>query len=546
MSLEFRALELHGGRMWERSRVVDVLAFMNRNAMNTLVLHESDLVHQVVYPRAYFDPYALWSDLPSRRGENAIFNNRAYFGHLLKLASDAGIQVWVNVKEIGFSDEVLSIHPEVFKDGVICPSEPFWSEYVEHKADELFSDFPLLSGMIVSLGSQESRASRVQNSCKCELCRSESLEQWYSRFISVLHRPVSRHGKQLAIRDFAYKPEDHTPLVRAMDAAPSDVIFCIKAMPHDFYITFPDNPAIGLLRRRQWVEYDVMGQFFGWGLMPCFVLEDLRARLKHWQSCNVEGGIFRIEWERINDLDCLDTLNETNLIAAAALARGIRVETADVCLHWLASKGWAEHNARWLADILDRTLPVVRHAAYINDAVSADNSMLPRSIQRAWWGMETRDSLAVWDTRRATDLDLDRAKVDAYVREKDDALAAAKALVERVRQSSAEVQAELKAYVERQFIYFDTWVEGLGLGAKICVYQRWLARTPDPIRTDIETMAGFLEQLARYAAKIQALSEDSSVPHQVVMLLDYRRALDILREGREALEQARASGSAPI
>src|ERR1700712_5068987 len=107
-----RAVEMHGQRMWERHSVVRTLAFMKRHQLNTLVLHESDLVHQVVYPRAYFDPYALWSDLPSRRGENAIFNKRAYLAHLLGLAEDAGVAVWVNVKEIGFSDEVLAIHPE--------------------------------------------------------------------------------------------------------------------------------------------------------------------------------------------------------------------------------------------------------------------------------------------------------------------------------------------------------------------------------------------------------------------------------------------------
>ena len=56
--------------------------------------------------------------------------------------------------------------------------------------------------------------------------------------------------------------------------APDDIVFCIKAMPHDFYLTFPDNPALGRLKREQWVEYDVLGQFFGWGVMPCFVFDD--------------------------------------------------------------------------------------------------------------------------------------------------------------------------------------------------------------------------------------------------------------------------------
>ena len=535
MALPFRAVEMHGQRMWERSRVVQVLAFMRQHGMNALVLHESDLVHQLVYPRKYFDPYALWSDLPSRRGENAIFNKRAYFEHLLRLAADAGIAVWINVKEIGFSDEVLALRPEVVKDGIVCPSEPFWTEYVTSKTEELFADFPALAGMIVSFGSQESRASRVQNRCQCPLCRSEPLRDWYARFIRALHEPAARHGKRLAVRDFAYKPEDHAPLIDAVGAAHADVIFCIKAMPHDFYITFPDNPAIGRLPREQWVEYDVMGQFFGWGVMPCLVLTDLRARMAHWERERVVGAIFRIEWERINDLDCLDTLNETNLIAAAALASGEDIDATEVCRRWLAAHGRDVNAAAWLAEILDATLPIVRHAAYIDDFVSADNSMLPRSVERAWWGMEVRDGLAAWDPRRRSDLDLDRAKTVRYVQEKDHALAAARALLSKLGNPAVVVDAGVRSFVEGQFAHFELWVEGLVLAAKVCLYSRWLLQTNDPVGSDdLSSLSTALAQLDAYASRARAVVEDSRVPHQVGMLVDHRRALDVVREGREA------------
>lgn len=530
--LHVRALELHGQRMWERESVLRVLSFMQRNDMNTLVLHESDLVHQIVYPRTCFDPYALWSDLPSRRGENAIFNRRAYIDHLLKLARDAGVAVWVNIKEIGFSDEVLAIHPELIKNGVVCPSEPFWQTYVEHKTGELFADFPLLAGMIVSFGSQESRASRVQNLCKCDLCAGEPLGAWYARFIEALREPASRHGKQLAIRDFAYKPQDHAPLIDAVDQAPQDVLFCIKAMPHDFYLSFPDNPAIAPRPRGQWVEYDVMGQFFGWGLMPCFVLDDLRRRMAHWARNGVEGGLFRIEWERINDLDALDTLNETNLIAAAALARGEEVDAIEVCRRWLASKDRDPRDAGWLADVLGRTPQVVKQAAYMGDFVSADNSMLPRSIERAWWGMEQRDSLAAWDPARSDDLTLDRAKLAAFLREKEQALAAAQALVAHIEAPVDLADPALQHFVRSHFAHFVVWVEGLALCAKVCLLSRWLTQSPASAGpADLQALSQTLALLEDYAARTEAMSNDTRIPHQVIMLIDPRRALDVVREG---------------
>jgi len=70
------------------------------------------------------------------RRENAIFNNRAYFDHIPRLAEAAGVAVWLNAKEIGFSDEVLDYRPDIVKAGAICPSHPFLFEYVEAKTAE--------------------------------------------------------------------------------------------------------------------------------------------------------------------------------------------------------------------------------------------------------------------------------------------------------------------------------------------------------------------------------------------------------------------------
>ena len=533
MRFAFRGLELHGREMWDRARIVQSLSFMRAHGLNALILHESDLVHQVVYPRAYFDPYALWKDAPSRRGENAIFNNRAYLEHVLRLARDAGIAVWLNVKEIGFSDEVLALRPDLVKDGAVCPSEPFWTDYVGYKTAELFSDFPLLEGLIVSFGSQESRASRSQNRCRCELCRREPLADWYLRLIRALHAPIAAHGKRLAVRDFAYKPEDHAPLVDAMRRSPADTIFCIKSMPHDFYITFPDNPAIGAVARDQWIEYDVMGQFFGWGVFPCLVIDDTRARLDHAERNGVRGAIFRIEWERINDLCSFDNLSEVNLIAAAALARGDMIDATAACRQWLASKGWKPDAAPWLAATLSRTLSIVRKAAYIGGFVFADNSMLPRSVKRAWWGMLERDSLSAWDPARAADLSIDRERMVRFLREKEDALRETKALLAHVDVGDATLESEFHAWIRSQFAHYETWVRGLYLCARVCLYARWIETARDGLSAnDLRDFEDAIGALEAFAAEVAPLWDDTSISHHVPMMIDHRRASDVAREAR--------------
>src|SRR5574337_1056294 len=260
MTLGFRALELHGRRMWERARVIEALDAIERYRLTALVLHETDMLQQVLFPRALFDPYAQWVSAPTRRGENAIQNNRVYFDHVIRLARARGIDIWLEVKELGFPDEVLELRPELLKNGRVCPSEPFWLGFVEARTAELFADFPGLAGLIVSPGSPEGRAARAQNTCACSACAETPLQLWYQRLIVALHRPTRAAGKRLAIREFAYKPADHAPLLSALDDLPEDIILCAKVTPHDFYPTFPHNPAIRSSRRPLWIEYDVHGQ----------------------------------------------------------------------------------------------------------------------------------------------------------------------------------------------------------------------------------------------------------------------------------------------
>lgn len=542
MAFEFRGLELHGG-MWDRWRIVHALDFIKRTDMNALVIHETDIIQQITYPRSYLNPYGLWKSAPTRRGENRIENNRVYFDHILQLARREGIDVWIEVKEIGFPDEILELRPELLKNGTVCPTEPFWYEYLERRTNELFEDFPLIKGMITSPGSQEGKASRPQNKCGCAICQATSVEDWYHNIIMALHRPSVRHGKRLVLRDFAYKPVDHEPLINAVARAPDDIVFCIKVTPHDFYLTFPDNPALGRLKREQWIEYDVHGQFFGWGIFPCLVLDDLRARFATAEKVGVKGGIFRTEWERINDLWCFETLNEINAIAAAALAKGETVDAVACCRRWLEAHSWSTKAAPWLAETLIQTWPIMKRALYANDFVFADNSMFPRSVARAWWGMETRDSLHVWDPARAKDLQLDRASLGRWIAEKEEAVARMERLHARVKAGDPSLPEGLHKELVERFDLFRIYIDGFRKCGKVCFYARWFEKHDPQDKPNAADRAAFeqaLKELEAFIATIKPIATDARYRHQIVLLLDYRRAQDILREGREALANAAA------
>jgi hypothetical protein len=542
VSFGFRALELHGRHIWQRDSIMRALEVIQRNCMTALVLHETDLVQMVTYPRAYLDPYGLWQSAPTRRGENAIENNRVYLAHVCRLAAKAGVELYVETKEIGFPDEILELHPELLKNGLVCPSEPFWTEFIERKTDEFFADFPDIAGMISSAGSTEGKASRAQNKCGCALCRQTSLQSWYSGIIGALHRAATRRGRTLAVRDFAYKPSDHETLIRAVEQAPSDIVFCVKATPHDFYPTFPHNPAIARAKRRLWVEYDTMGQFYGWGLFPCLVLDDLRARMAHAARHGAEGISFRIEWDRINDYWSLDTLNEMNLIAGATLARGDDVDIESICRRWLDEHGQSTKAAPFLASLMADTWDVIRGALYLDGFVFADNSMFPRSLRRAWWGMEVRDALHTWDPARAPDLQMSRARVEALLAEKQRAVRLAASLAQRARAGEDALPPDLHGRLVCLFDRTETYVRGFALCAEVCVRARW----NDPAhRTDAGPEPGdharfeqAIEELDSFATGLLALAAKGDLPHQFVMLMDANRLADIVREARATIDAA--------
>jgi hypothetical protein len=543
MVFQVRALELHGQHIWRRDAIVQALAFIQRHRLNALVLHETDLVQMVTYPRSYLDPYGLWRNAPTRRGENAIENNRVYLDQVQRLAAKAGVQLFVEVKEIGFPDEILTLRPDLLKDGVVCPSELFWLDFIERKTDEFFSDFPLVAGMISSAGSTEGKASRAQGKCRCALCRETGLQDWYLGIISALHRACAAHGKLLAVRDFAYKPEEHTPLVRAIDRAPPDVVFCAKVTPHDFYPTFPHNPAIGQLPRRQWVEYDTMGQFYGWGLFPCLVLDDLRARLTHAAASGVSGVSLRVEWERINDYWCLDGLNAANTIAGAALAAGDAVDAVEICRRWLVDNGWPADAADWLAGVLQRTWPIIRGALFIDGFVFADNSVYPRSLRRAWWGMAVRDALHTWQPSRAADLRMNRARVERLIAEKQQAVRQAQALAAQVKTGDPALPTALHAMLVDIFDRYAVYVEGFLACGEVCLRARWMdpeqCDDAGPEDGDLDQFAQALQRLDDFTDRIRPITDLAEAPHQVVMLMDYRRAADIAREGHALLRTVR-------
>ena len=533
---DFRALELHGVSIWDVGKVRRALEAINRYGMNVLVLHESDVTNRIVFPTAYFDAFGPWKDAPLRRGENAIHNDRVYLRSLLRLAKDYGVGLWLELKELTFSDEILERFPRLIKNGTVCPTEPVWFDYIETKYAELVCDFPGLKGIILSPGSPEGRSSLSQRKCGCPTCVATDMTDWYRAIIAAVHKPLAAGGVELAVREFSYKPDHQRAIVQALENSPPDIIFCAKVTPHDFYLTFPDNDVLGQLKRQQWIEYDVNGQYFGWGIFPAFVHADLRRRLDFAMARGVSGGVFRVEWERINDLYCLDTLNRLNLMYAAAYSRDGAADSDAIMETWLAERGQvlSPKEKAFFRLFLDRSWDLIRKTIHVGDHVFHDSSMFPMSIARAWWTMEDKHSLYDWQPSRRNELD--RISVAEVEAEKKDALEEIRTFKKRLSGFKTDRNG-LFAELKRTLEYYELYAEGFLLVAGICFVARDIGQGA---AVDEPALAKRIAELESYRLRLVKLFGGAWHPHQLQLLMNPERVAKIIGEARSLLNEKRA------
>ena len=522
--MECRALELHGKSMWDHRRIEEALSIIREYGLNALVLHESDLMTDFIFPSSLFDPTIPWKGAPIRRGENALHNNRAYLRDILRRASRRGVEVWVEVKELTFPDEVLERAPELFRDGTVCPTDPFWADFIRAKYRDLVSLYPGIRGVIVSAGSPEGRAALSQRKCRCARCARTSLADWYASIIAPMREVLAPAGLRLAVREFSYNADHQQAITQAVSSQPPDVIYCIKATPHDFYPTFPDNELIGSVGDRpKWIEYDTMGQYYGWGVFPCLVSGDIRARFAHAIRHGVSGALLRTEWERINDWWVLETPNRMNLRAGAACASGGSVDDRDLLRGWLEEEHTVSTPAErdLLGELLADTWPLMRATLYMSDFVLNDSSQFPLSVERAWWSMADKHSLAEWFPQRAADLQLDSAKVEGYLQEKKDAVALVERWSDRLRRDRRE---ELPG--GRSISDLARYVEGFHVVGEVCLRSAWFDQDGAAAAAGggRQRLAEAVSALRAYAGELRLWLDATEHRHQLAMLMSPDRA----------------------
>lgn len=494
-----RAVEVHDFvRIWDLDEMRRRLRFMVANDFNALVLHEPGIIDKLVFPAAFLggksegrNLFELYEQIDESIYYYALRENlnpfrRDYLTQLINEAADAGIDVFLEDKELWFKDFILKSHPEIITNGVFCPSKPFWwEEFLPAKYTELFIMLPKLAGVVNSFGTGESRLA-ISNmfNCPCELCKQLNPAKWHRNMVNGMYKPFKAAGKKLVIRDFIYQKEEQDQFAKALEVLPIEIALSLKNTPHDFYPTFPDNPLIGKVgEREQWIEYDVHGQYFGWGVTPSIMTADLEHRLDYGSRNNVSGFIMRTDWEGVQDTSCFDTPNLINLYAAAALAKNPEAQRRDIYARWLEgeklladgiSPAAMKQTIDWTTEIMEQTWPLVCSTVFVNGTVFSDNSAFHVNIKQPTWIAETHHSLKNWFSGAEDALGMQDKNAKKILEEKDEAVERSRALFDRVAAANPGLKPAVYADLVQRFEFLRLYAEGFRLTTRIYIFARLL------------------------------------------------------------------------
>lgn len=536
-SFEFRGYEFHSPRMWQQNQVDMALDFMAKYNLNALIFHENDIISQLVFPEKYFSNDIMWDYWPTRR--QGILYRREYIAKVIRSCKRKGIQFFLEVKELDVIDSIFEVVKELRQpDGAVCPNNSFWKEFLSAKLEELFTVLPGISGIIVSLGTRESAVSTAANRCKCDLCRNTTDLQWYISMLKTMYEVTNKFGKELIVRDFAFSRDQQELMLKACEKISDRIIFSIKAEPHDYYPTFPINPLIGNTgNMREYIEFDTWGQFFGMGVSPMSVVEDIEERLRYSYEKGATGVWFRTDWELMPDASTHCTPSLVNLYAGAMLSSDLDTPIDSIYKTWIDEGLYSpmyqasipqnpEHPKnpdawKYFRDYMKASWKAFEKSGYIQGTQFLESDQAPYTVEKAFEIMLDIHSKEDWAPGSNTHLVVTKENMVSVFKEKKEGVAETKKL-ERILDIdnlgvSVSFAEDMKTTIQCQVLYSEL--------CEIITRSMYLSMWAKDTRKeeDIDSLKATINELEDIATRIENSFVGTDFPYYLYARLNPER-----------------------
>lgn len=531
---QFRGLEFHNNRMWKWQSVENALNMMQKFDLNALVFHQNDLIDYLVEPQAYLSEEELWKYWPVRYCN--IGTNIKYIRKVIQEAKKRGIDFYLEVKEIWYPEAILDKFPHLRgADGHICPTDPFWFEFLRVKTEEVLNVIPDLAGIIVSPATRESKVSISANQCTCERCRRTKEYDWYYQYLQALNEPLSRNGKTLVVRDFAYSTSSQGAVIEAAENVSRDIVIALKNVPHDFWPVYPNNPAIERPSNlRKWIEYDVWGQYAGLGVYPCNLVPDIMKRHLHCLKNGCDGIWYRTDWEILNECSNFNSLNMVNLIGAAMHAKDPSVTEEEIFKAWTqygittamreescmekpvvptAPDAWKRLN-----DFMTAGYKILEKTLYVYGHVFNYSSRYQHAYQSIYNVMNVYHQRVQWDKESAKYIVPTEENIARIIAEKEQALEESKRLYDILKPETLGAGERLEKELNDICELYPLYVEGYLLSAR--AYFRMQKALKENNAEDAKLAEKECDRIFKFAANLRERLSEKDYPFYLLWMTD--------------------------
>ena len=280
---------------------------------------------------------------------------------------------------LDFPAQFLTAYPDAAGQGAaLCPLAPDTIMFVRKQMEEMVTAHPGIAG----LGISGSEAQSDVFACHCPRCRDMTPSE---RFGVLLENIADVLGdRRICFRTYLSgwrnikEPEYYRDMA---DHVPTAVDIQVNAMWSDQFITHPPHPLIGVYpEERIEVNFDLWGEYWGWGEIPCCLADYLSERMNYCYDHGVSHYSGRVSWAFFDSL-YNGTLNELNYHIFARLLWDRHADTKQVVHSWAAHR-FGKEAADGITEMMYFTWDIVTRTMYANEMLINSHSHPPESLMR--------------------------------------------------------------------------------------------------------------------------------------------------------------------
>ncbi len=273
----------------------------------------------------------------------------------------------------------LDYYPNRFKTGpggtIDLDNDEFWQWYKEDYR-QMLDLIPEIDGIVLTFIETGAYAEK-QHSVKM-LKPEEKLAAVVNAVAAVV---IEERKKKLYIRTFAYSKEEYAAIAGCVSHIKNDkVILMIKEVPHDFFLTHPNNPLVGKFNRPAIVEFDTGNEYNGQGVIANTWPEYVMNRWKDYiDQPNIIGYTGRTD--RYGTTGIVGTPHEILLYALKRTTEDKTISSEQVYDEFIVSR-YGKEALQPIKSAFRNSLDIVTSVLYTLGTSTADHSSLNYDLNK--------------------------------------------------------------------------------------------------------------------------------------------------------------------